>query len=41
MTHEPSEGSSERWSAPDRWQVLLAALSLLVAVVAVVEQVVR
>lgn len=33
--------TGKRWREPDRWQVILSALSLLVAVVALVEQVRR
>lgn len=33
--------AGKRWPGPDRWQVILSALSLLVAVAALVEQVRR
>jgi hypothetical protein len=35
------EETSDRWSSPDRWQVSIGILSLLVAIVACVGQFVR
>lgn len=38
MQNRSLEESRKRWSAPDCWQVILSALSLLVAIAACVDQ---
>ncbi|MDT3399456.1 hypothetical protein RKE29_22885 [Streptomyces sp. B1866] len=41
MDDQDTQGSGNRWGAPDRWQVVIGTLSLLVAIVACVGQFLR
>ncbi len=41
MVRSDEQESQRHWSAPERWQVGLAAAALLVAIIAVVGQFVR